>query len=65
MDKETTQIISKLPVLVEDDYLNVKMMQYNSKAYIHGNQLRLMLNTGGMLIIDLRDVDGDIAPFHS
>jgi len=66
MDKETTGVIRQLPYfnpnVTKEDNL-VLDLGNNATVYVYGNKLKIITKDGGMLIIDLRDVDSDLAPF--
>ena len=68
MDKETLEVIRQLPYynpnVTTDEYVLTCLIP-NTTTYVYGNKLHILTKDGGMLIIDLRDVDGDLAPFHS
>lgn len=65
MDKDTTEVIRQLPYynpsVTQEDV--IRCMINNAQVYVYGNKVKILTAQGGMLIIDLRDVQGDLTPF--
>lgn len=65
MDHETKEVINQLSYFnpnVTNEY-ELRSLLPNAVVYLYGNKLKITGIGGGMLIIDIRDIVGDIAPF--